>query len=90
MFAHRDDVPRKAHERGPLRSGRQRLGAAARPPTAGIAHDVEPRSGGLTVPAYSAREQNDICCYPDSQKISFIGVGLLAGVEQLDHRDGEG
>jgi uncharacterized cupin superfamily protein len=44
----------------------------------------------MTLLAYGTREPDDICWYPDSQKISFIGVDIIARVEPLDYWDGEG
>jgi uncharacterized cupin superfamily protein len=62
----------------------------ARPAGTGVAHDFQAGDGGMTFLAYGTRKPDDICWYPDSQKIYFIGVDIIARVEQLDYWDGEG
>jgi uncharacterized cupin superfamily protein len=61
----------------------------SRPPGTGVAHTFRGGDGGLTYLAYGTREPNDICYYPDSNKIAFGGVGLVARLEGLDYWDGE-
>jgi uncharacterized cupin superfamily protein len=61
----------------------------ARPASTGEAHAFRGGPGGLTCLAYGPREPNDICYYPDSNKILFGGVGLIARLEALDYWDGE-
>ena len=38
---------------------------------------------------YGTREPNDICFYPDSNKLFFRGLGVITRIEQLDYLDGE-
>jgi uncharacterized cupin superfamily protein len=60
-----------------------------RPRATEVAHTFEAARGGLTLLAYGTREPNDICWYPDSGKLLFGGVGVIARVEPLDYWDGE-
>jgi uncharacterized cupin superfamily protein len=69
----------------PVRGGH----VVSRPPGTGVAHAFVAGPGGLRYLAYGTRELADICFYPDSQKISFRGVGVIARVERLDYWDGE-
>ncbi|HWI06603.1 MAG TPA: cupin domain-containing protein [Solirubrobacteraceae bacterium] len=62
----------------------------ARPPATGVAHSFEAGDEGLVLLAYGTREPADTCWYPDSRKLSFRGVGVIARVEPLDYWDGEG
>jgi uncharacterized cupin superfamily protein len=61
----------------------------ARPPASGVAHAFEAGAAGLVLLAYGTREPADACWYPDSRKISFRGLGIIARVEPLDYWDGE-
>lgn len=61
----------------------------SRPPATGVAHAFEAGDDGLVLLAYGTREPADTCWYPDSQKISFRGLGVIARVEPLDYWDGE-
>lgn len=61
----------------------------SRPAASGVAHAFRADQGGLTYLAYGPRFPNDICYYPDSNKILFGGVGLIARLEPLDYWDGE-
>jgi uncharacterized cupin superfamily protein len=60
-----------------------------RPRGTGVAHTFEAAGDGLTLLAYGTREPDDICWYPDSRKLFFGGVGVIARVEPLDYWDGE-
>jgi uncharacterized cupin superfamily protein len=60
-----------------------------RPRGTGVAHTFEASDEGLTLLAYGTREPNDICWYPDSNKLFFGGVDVIARVEPLDYWDGE-
>jgi uncharacterized cupin superfamily protein len=44
---------------------------------------------GMEVLLYGTRDPNDICFYPDSNKLFFRGLGVIARIEQLDYLDGE-
>jgi uncharacterized cupin superfamily protein len=69
----------------PVRAGH----VVSRPPATGIAHSFTAGPGGLRYLAYGTREPGDVCFYPDSQKIAFGGVGVIARIERLDYWDGE-
>jgi uncharacterized cupin superfamily protein len=62
----------------------------SRPPGTGVAHTFRGGDDGLTYLAYGTREPGDMCFYPDSNKISFRGLGgLIARIDNLDYWDGE-
>ena len=61
----------------------------SRPAATGVAHAFEAGEDGLVMLAYGTREPADTCWYPDSRKISFRGLGVIARVEPLDYWDGE-
>lgn len=61
----------------------------ARPAASGVAHAFEAGEEGLVMLAYGTREPADTCWYPDSRKISFRGLGVIARVEPLEYWDGE-
>jgi uncharacterized cupin superfamily protein len=61
----------------------------ARPPATGVAHAFEAGAAGLVLLAYGTREPADTCWYPDSRKIAFRGLGVIARVEPLGYWDGE-
>ena len=73
-------------ERIALRPGH----VVVRPPASCVAHMFTGGAEqGLQYLAYGTREDNDICFYPRSGKISFAGVGVIGRLEQLDYWDGE-
>lgn len=72
-------------EEHPVRRG----SVVARPPATGVAHAFEAGAGGLTLLAYGTRDPADMCWYPDSSKVAFRGLRVLARVERLDYWDGE-
>jgi uncharacterized cupin superfamily protein len=72
-------------ERHPVQPG----SIVARPRATGVAHSFEAGSDGLVLLAYGTREAADTCWYPDSRKISFRGLGVIARLEPLDYWDGE-
>jgi uncharacterized cupin superfamily protein len=43
----------------------------------------------LTLLAYGTREPNDLCYYPNSNKIMFGGINVIARLERLEYWDGE-
>jgi uncharacterized cupin superfamily protein len=62
----------------------------ARPAGTGVAHAFRGGDRGLTLLMYGTREPNDICYYPRSGKVFFIGLGVIARLgEPLDYWDGE-
>jgi uncharacterized cupin superfamily protein len=81
-----DGVVRLGDDEHPVRSG----SVIARPAATGVAHDFRAGDDGLTLLAYGTRERNEICWYPDSQKVYLSGVGVIARVQRLDYWDGEG
>jgi uncharacterized cupin superfamily protein len=72
-------------ERHPVRRGH----VVARPAGTGISHGFEAGSDDLVVLMYGTREPNDIAYYPDSNKVSFRGVGIIGRFQSLDYWDGE-
>jgi uncharacterized cupin superfamily protein len=60
-----------------------------RPRGTGVAHTFEAGDDGLTLLAYGTRAPDDTCWYPDSGKLCFGGVEVIARVEPLDYWDGE-
>jgi len=72
-------------ERHPLRAG----SIVARPPATGIAHTFEAGEDGLMLLAYGTRDPSDMCWYPDSSKVSFCGLKVIARIQALDYWDGE-
>jgi uncharacterized cupin superfamily protein len=77
-----EDTEREEHE---LRAG----DVVWRPPSTGIAHFFRGGDEGMTFLAYGAREPNDVCYYPRSNKIYWRGVGLITRLESLGYDDGE-
>ena len=61
----------------------------SRPAGTGIAHAFRAGQNGCTYLAYGQRNANEYLYYPDSNKIFFKGVGLIARLENLDYMDGE-
>jgi uncharacterized cupin superfamily protein len=68
----------------PIRAGH----VISRPAGTGVSHLFRAGDSELTLLAYGPREPNDICFYPNSNKIAF-GVGVIARIERLDYWDGE-
>jgi len=69
----------------PVRAG----SIVARPPATGVAHALCAGDDGLTFLAYGTRHASDMCWYPDSGKILFGGLGVVAHVQTVDYWDGE-
>jgi uncharacterized cupin superfamily protein len=61
----------------------------ARPPASGVAHALRSGEHGMTFLAYGTRDANDMCWYPDSSKVLFGGLGVVARVQALDYWEGE-
>ena len=69
-------------EEHPLRRG----SIVGRPPSTGVAHAFR----GAHDAAHLREEQpNEICYYPRSNKIGFLGVGVIGRIEKLEYWDGE-
>jgi uncharacterized cupin superfamily protein len=59
-------------------------------PSTGVSHTFRAGEGGLTLLMYGPREPGEVCFYPRSRKLYFIGLGLITRVgEQLDYWEGE-
>jgi len=70
----------------PVRAG----SVVARPPGTGVAHAFRAGEHGMTLLMYGTRDPSDICFYPRSGKVYFIGLGLITRLgESLDYWDGE-
>ncbi len=69
----------------PVRRG----SVVARPPGTGVAHTFEAGDDGLELLAYGTREDADVCWYPDSRKVYWRGIGVMARVQQVGYWDGE-
>jgi uncharacterized cupin superfamily protein len=80
-----DGLLRLGDAEHPVRAGH----VLARPPGTGVAHSFTAGSDGLELLAYGTREPNDIAYYPDSNKVSLRGVGVMGRIERLDYWEGE-
>ncbi len=70
----------------PVRAG----SVVARPAGTGVAHAFRAGEGELALLMYGTRDPRDVCFYPRSGKVYFIGLGLITRLgEQLDYWDGE-
>ncbi|HEX8120450.1 MAG TPA: cupin domain-containing protein [Solirubrobacteraceae bacterium] len=78
-----DGVLRLGEEEHPVARG----SLVARPAGTGVAHSFTAGAEGLEMLAYGQRRGNEMCFYPDSQKLS--AAGIVFRVEQLDYWDGE-
>jgi uncharacterized cupin superfamily protein len=73
-------------EEHPVRAGC----IVVRPPSTGVAHAFRGGDDGMTLLMYGPREPGEVCYYPRSGKVYFIGLGLITRVgEQLDYWEGE-
>jgi uncharacterized cupin superfamily protein len=72
-------------ERHDVRRGQ----VVSRPPGTGTSHCFRAGPNGLSYLAFGAREPDDVCYYPRSNKIFWRGLGLIARLEPLDWSDGE-
>jgi len=43
----------------------------------------------MTFLAYGTRDAGDMCWYPDSSKVLFSGLDVVARVQTLDYWEGE-
>ena len=54
-----------------------------------MCHEITRQTGRSSLLAYGTRDPSDMCRYPDSGKILFGGLGVVARVEPLAFWDGE-
>ena len=76
---------RVGDEEAPVRAGH----VLARPGGHQVAHSFKAGPHGLELLAYGRREPNDIIYYPDSNKVSLAGIGVIGRIEPLGYWDGE-
>jgi uncharacterized cupin superfamily protein len=70
----------------PVRAG----SVVARPAGTGVAHAFRADGDGMTLLMYGTHDPSDVCYYPRSGKVFFIGLGLVTRVgERLDYWEGE-
>jgi uncharacterized cupin superfamily protein len=73
-------------EEHPVRTG----SVVSRPAGTGVAHAFRAGAGGMTLLMYGTRDPREIVYYPRTEKLYFVGLGLVTRVgEQLDYWDGE-
>ena len=61
-----------------------------RPAGTGVAHAFRGGHGGMALLMYGTRDSREICYYPRSRKVFFVGLGVVVRVsEPLDYWDGE-
>ena len=67
-----------------------------RPPGTGVAHAFRGGDGGMTLLMYGTRDPSEVCYYPRSGKVYFVGLGLdhaasasssTTGTARTDERD---
>jgi uncharacterized cupin superfamily protein len=62
----------------------------SRPAGTGVAHSFRAGSGGMTLLMYGTRDPREVCFYPRSKKVYFIGLDLIVRLgEPVDYWDGE-
>lgn len=70
----------------PVRAG----SVVCRPAGTGVAHAFRGGDDGMTLLMYGTRDPREVCYYPRSGKVFFVGLGLITRVgEQLDYWEGE-
>ena len=70
----------------PVRAG----SVVSRPAGTGVAHTFRGGDGGLTLLAYGTRDPREVCFYPRSGKVYFVGLDLAFRLgEAVDFWDGE-
>jgi uncharacterized cupin superfamily protein len=69
----------------PIREGH----VISRPAGGRIGHAFRGGDDGMELLLYGTRDPNDVCFYPDSNKLFFRGLGVITRIEQLDYLDGE-
>ena len=70
----------------PVRAG----SVVCRPASTGVAHAFRGGQAGMSLLMYGMREPGEVCYYPRSGKVYFVGLELIVRLgEQLDYWDGE-
>jgi uncharacterized cupin superfamily protein len=73
-------------EEHPVRAG----SVVSRPAGTGVAHSFRAGAGGMALLMYGTRDPREVCFYPRSNKVYFIGLGLIVRLgEPVDYWDGE-
>jgi len=69
----------------PVRAG----SVVVRPAGTAVAHAFRAGDAGLTFLAYGTRQGWDVTWYPRSQKLAFLGLGVIGRLERCQYWDGE-
>jgi uncharacterized cupin superfamily protein len=73
-------------EEHPVRTG----SVVCRPAGTGVAHAFRGGDAGMTLLMYGTRDPREVCYYPRSGKVYFLGLGIVTRVgERLDYWEGE-
>ena len=80
-----EGVVRLGEDRFPVARG----SVVARPPGTGVAHSFAAGEQGLQMLTWGTVVPNDIAYYPDSDKVSLRGVGVIGRLERCGYWDGE-
>ena len=73
-------------EEHPVRAG----SVVSRPAGTGVAHCFRAGGEGMTLLMYGTRDPREVCFYPRSNKVYFIGLDLIVRLgEPVDYWDGE-
>ncbi|HSG14404.1 MAG TPA: cupin domain-containing protein [Gaiellaceae bacterium] len=73
-------------EEHPVRAG----SVVSRPAGTGVAHSFRAGGEGMTLLMYGTRDPREVCFYPRSNKVYFIGLDLIVRLgEPVDYWDGE-
>jgi uncharacterized cupin superfamily protein len=73
-------------EEHPVRTG----SVVCRPAGTGVAHAFRGGDAGMTLLMYGTRDPREVCYYPRSGKVYFLGLGVVTRVgERLDYWEGE-
>ena len=78
-------------EEGGVEEHELRTGSiVCRPAGTGVAHAFRGGDDGMTLLMYGTRDTREVCYYPRSGNVFFVGLGLIARLgEQVDYWDGE-
>ena len=78
-------------EEGGIEEHAVRAGSVVcRPAGTGVAHAFRGGDAGMTLLMYGTRDPREVCYYPRSGKVFFVGLGIVTRVgEPLDYWEGE-